>query len=61
MRRTGPKVYRSLAEFQREEIAPHMKCGFRFDDLESEATFNPGRDDSLIEDEGPQELNFDFG
>ncbi len=38
-----------------------MKCGFRFDDLESEATFNPGRDDSLIEDEGPQELNFDFG
>ncbi len=29
----GQKFYRSLAEFEREEIKPHMKAGWCFDDL----------------------------
>lgn len=60
MRRNGPKHYRSLAEFTREEIQPHMKAGWSLSDLYSDATYNPGRDDSLIDDE-PKELDFDFG
>ena len=60
MTRFGPKVYRSMDEFQREEIAPHMKAGFCLDDLFSDATYNAGRDDSL-DDGDPRELDFDFG
>ena len=56
----GPKHYRSLAEFTREEIAPHMKAGWSLSDMYHDATHNPGRDDSLVDDE-PQELDFDFG
>lgn len=59
MKRYGPKVYRSLAEFNREEIAPHMKAGWSLDDLYADAKFNPGNDDSL-EDDDPRELDFDF-
>lgn len=59
MKRLGPKHYRSLADFTREEIAPHMKAGWSLDDLYSDATYNPGRDNSLDEDE-PKELDFDF-
>ena len=55
----GPKHYRSLEEFEREEISPQMKMGWSLDDLYAEATFTPARDDSL-EEEGPEELNFDF-
>ena len=57
--RRGPKQYRSMAEFQREEIQPYKKAGWSLDDLYAEARFNPGKDDSL--DEGPKELNFDWG
>lgn len=60
MKRYGPKTYRSLAEFNREEIRPHMKAGWSLDDLYADAKFNPGKDDSLESDE-PKELDFDFG
>ncbi len=59
-KRRGPKFYRSLAEFHREELGP-MKAGWSLDDLYSEAKFKPGRDDSLEEDGDPKELDFDFG
>jgi len=59
MKGYGPKVYRSMAEFNREEIAPHMKAGWCLDDLYADARFNPGKDDSLDDDE-PRELVFDF-
>lgn len=56
----APKSYRSMEEFEREEIAPSKKAGWSLDDLYQEASFNPGEDDS-IRDDGPKELNFDFG
>lgn len=59
MRRSGPKRYRSLQEFEREELSQQKKAGWSLDDLYSEAKFNPGEDDSLKE-EGPKELDFDF-
>ena len=59
MIRRGPKYYRSIAEFEREEIRPGQKVGWSLDDLYSEAAFNPGEDDSLKNDE-PKELDFDF-
>ena len=59
MKKGGPKTYRTLAEFQREEIQPHHKAGWSLDDLYAEASFNPGEDDSLKDDE-PKELDFDF-
>lgn len=54
----GPKFYRSIEEFEREEIAPHKKAGWSLDDLYSDATFNAPEDDSYVED-GVRELNFD--
>ncbi|MEM9069480.1 MAG: hypothetical protein AAGE52_13285 [Myxococcota bacterium] len=57
MKNRGPKFYRSLAEFHREELGP-MKAGWSLDDLYADARFNPGRDDSLADDE-PKELDFD--
>lgn len=60
MKNLGPNHYRNLAEFTREEIDPHMKAGWSLSDLYSDATYNPGRDDSLMDD-GPAELDFDFG
>jgi hypothetical protein len=48
-----------LAEFEREELRRHHKAGWSLDDLYSEATFEPGEDDSLASDE-PRELDFDF-
>ena len=60
MKNLGPNHYRNLAEFTREVISPHMKAGWSLADLYSDATYNPGRDDSLVDD-GPKELDFDFG
>lgn len=54
----GPKFYRSLEEFTREEIAPHKKCGWSLDDLYQDATVNYPEDDPFRE--GPKELDFDF-
>ena len=59
MKRRGPRLYQSLAEFQREELGP-LKAGWSLDDLFEDAKFNPGKDDSLDEGE-PKELDFDFG
>jgi len=60
MRPRGPKNYQTLAEFEREELRRHHKAGWSLDDLYSEATFEPGEDDSLKNDDEPQELDFDF-
>lgn len=54
----GPKTYRNLEEFEREELNPHKKMGWSLDDLYQEAAFRPGKDDSL-EDE-TEELDFDY-
>ena len=40
----GPKIYRSIEEFEREEIHPHKKCGWSLEDLYQEATFNHPED-----------------
>jgi hypothetical protein len=60
MRRRGPTTYRSIEEFEREEISPYKKAGWSLDDLYSEARFTPGEDHSLDHGE-PRELDFDFG
>jgi hypothetical protein len=36
---TVPKSYRSIEEFEREEIRRDMKCGFSLDDLMQDTTF----------------------
>lgn len=33
------KNYNSIEEFQREELRPHFKVGFTFEDLMQETTF----------------------
>jgi hypothetical protein len=33
-----PKSYRTIEEFQREELQPQSKAGYSFDDLMQEAT-----------------------
>ncbi|MFW5876962.1 MAG: hypothetical protein ACOCXM_09510 [Myxococcota bacterium] len=53
----GPHLYRSFEEFEREEIAPHKKCGWSLDDLYEDAKFRGIQEDS--EDE-PKELDFDY-
>lgn len=42
-----PKQYSSLADFHREEIAPHMKAGWSFSDFYTECTPMRRQDDSL--------------
>jgi hypothetical protein len=53
---TRPRNYGSFAEFERDEIRPMQKLGFSVDDLENEATFNPGREESMLRE--PEELDF---
>ena len=43
-----PKSYRSIQEFEREELAIESKAGFNLDDLIHEATF--GSSDMLFDD-----------
>jgi len=52
----GPKFYRSIEEFEREEIRSTEKIGFSLDDLYQEANFQ-AEQDFFFED--PQELDFD--
>ena len=55
---SGPRRYKSIEEFNREEIRSHIKLGWSLDDLYNEANIHkrPSQDD-----EGePNELNFDF-
>jgi hypothetical protein len=53
----GPQIYRSFEEFEREEIAPHKKCGWSLDDLYEDAKFRGGVQDEF--ESGPRELDFD--
>ncbi|MCB9708584.1 MAG: transcriptional regulator [Myxococcales bacterium] len=52
----GPKTYRSIEEFEREEIRPSSKIGFSLDDLYQEATFNTEQE---FGKEDPKELDFE--
>ena len=56
--RGRPKHYRSLQEFEREEIRSHIKLGWSLDDLYSEANIHKRH--SGEDEEEPQELDFDF-
>ena len=53
----GPKRYRSMEEFEREEIRSHIKLGWSLDDLEAEANIHKRHTEEEID---PRELNFDF-
>jgi hypothetical protein len=52
----GPKNYGSYADFEREELRPMQKVGFTVDDLEAEATFNPGHEETAPTER--EELDF---
>lgn len=54
----GPKRYRSMEEFEREEIRRHIKLGWSLDDLYEEANIHKRNNEE--EDGDPKELNFDF-
>jgi len=56
MRAARPRNYESFAAFERDELRPMHKVGFCVDDLENEATFNPGHEDAAARD--PEELDF---
>jgi hypothetical protein len=56
MQVTKPRNYGSFADFERDELRPMHKVGFCMDDLEAEATFNPGQEESAARD--PEELDF---
>lgn len=43
-----PKSYRSIEEFEREELRPQYKVGFSFDDLMQETMFDAS--DMLFDD-----------
>lgn len=43
-----PKSYRSIEDFEREELRPQFKVGFTLDDLVQESMFNTS--DMLFDD-----------
>jgi hypothetical protein len=52
-----PKSYRTIEEFQREELRPQNKVGFSFDDLMQETMLN-GSDllfDDQVDEYDPEE------
>jgi hypothetical protein len=52
-----PKNYRSIEEFEREELRPQYKVGFSLDDLIQESTFQ-GSDmlfDDTVDEYDPSE------
>jgi len=51
-----PKHYRTIEEFEREELRPQYKIGFSFEDLMQETTFD-GSD--LLFDDTKDELDPD--
>jgi hypothetical protein len=53
---TSPKNYGSFADFERDELRPLQKLGFCVDDLEAEATFNPGHEETRSQE--TEELDF---
>jgi hypothetical protein len=44
-----PRSYRTIEEFQREELQPSNKAGFSFDDLMQETMLHPN--DLLFDDQ----------
>lgn len=44
------KNYNSIEEFEREELRPHFKVGFTFEDLMQETTFE-GTESMLFDDQ----------
>ncbi|MBV9947055.1 MAG: transcriptional regulator [Myxococcales bacterium] len=44
-----PKSYRTIEDFQREELRPHYKVGFSFDDLMQETMLH--ENDLLFDDQ----------
>ncbi|MFK7985372.1 MAG: hypothetical protein AB8I08_05010 [Sandaracinaceae bacterium] len=56
----GPRQYRSLEEFEREEIRSHIKLGWSLDDLYNEANIHKRHSGEEEEERDPRELNFDF-
>lgn len=44
-----PKSYRTIEEFEREELRPHFKVGFSLDDLTQEAAYDSS--DMLFDDQ----------
>jgi len=54
----APRGYRSMEEFEREEIQPHKKLGWSIDDLFNDAELKRTDHDYGYED--PAELDFDF-
>jgi hypothetical protein len=45
---SAPKSYRSIEEFEREELRPSFKIGYTLDDMVQETMFDPG--DLLFDD-----------
>ena len=45
---SAPKSYRSIEEFEREELRPSFKIGYTIDDMVQETMFDPG--DLLFDD-----------
>jgi hypothetical protein len=56
MQLRGPRNYGSFADFEREVLRPMHKVGFTVDDLEAEASFIPGHEESGSQDR--EELDF---
>jgi len=56
MQSRGPRNYGSFADFEREVLRPMHKLGFSVDDLEAEASFNPGHEETGPKDR--EELDF---
>ena len=54
--RRAPHFYRSMEEFEREELRPWRKAGWSLDDLYSEAKYNAAEDHTY---DDPRELDFD--
>jgi hypothetical protein len=53
---TRPRNYGSFADFERDELHPMQKVGFCVDDLENEATFTSGSEESRARE--VEELDF---
>jgi len=56
MSQRGPKHYRSIEDFEREEIRPSEKIGFSIDDIYQDWQIQ-GSD--VLPDKDPMELDFD--
>lgn len=56
-----PKSYRSMADFEREELRPQFKIGFSLDDLTQESSFE-GSDmlfDDTVDEYDPDQFDDD--